>query len=60
MNLLTALAKVFKGYFDLIVLDAPCSGEGMFRKQPDAMDYLELRFIQVNVLACKEKFWRMQ
>lgn len=33
------LAKAFKGYFDLIVLDAPCSGEGMFRKQPDAMDY---------------------
>lgn len=33
------LAKVFSGYFDLIVLDAPCSGEGMFRKQPDAMDY---------------------
>ena len=33
------LTKVFKGYFDLIVLDAPCSGEGMFRKQPDAMDY---------------------
>ena len=33
------LAKVFKGYFDLIILDAPCSGEGMFRKQPDAMDY---------------------
>ena len=33
------LAKVFSGFFDLIVLDAPCSGEGMFRKQPDAMDY---------------------
>lgn len=33
------LAKVFSDYFDLIVLDAPCSGEGMFRKQPDAMDY---------------------
>ena len=33
------LAKVLKGYFDVIVLDAPCSGEGMFRKQPDAMDY---------------------
>lgn len=33
------LAKVFPAYFDLIVLDAPCSGEGMFRKQPDAMDY---------------------
>lgn len=33
------LAKVFPAFFDLIVLDAPCSGEGMFRKQPDAMDY---------------------
>lgn len=33
------LAKVFKGYFDMIVLDAPCSGEGMFRKQPDATQY---------------------
>ncbi|GGE28131.1 RsmF rRNA methyltransferase first C-terminal domain-containing protein [Streptococcus himalayensis] len=33
------LAKVFGGYFDMIVLDAPCSGEGMFRKDPAAMDY---------------------
>ena len=33
------LAKVYQGYFDLIVLDAPCSGEGMFRKQPDATQY---------------------
>lgn len=33
------LVKVFKGYFDMIVLDAPCSGEGMFRKQPDATQY---------------------
>lgn len=33
------LAQVFEGYFDLIVLDAPCSGEGMFRKQPDATQY---------------------
>ena len=38
------LAKVFKGYFDVIVLDAPCSGEGMFRKQPDAMDYWSLDY----------------
>ena len=34
-----SLAQVFEGYFDLIVLDAPCSGEGMFRKQPDATQY---------------------
>jgi 16S rRNA C967 or C1407 C5-methylase (RsmB/RsmF family)/NOL1/NOP2/fmu family ribosome biogenesis protein len=24
------------GFFDLVVADAPCSGEGLFRKQPDA------------------------
>lgn len=33
------LAQVFPAYFDMIVLDAPCSGEGMFRKDPAAMDY---------------------
>jgi len=26
------------GFFDVIVVDAPCSGEGLFRKQPDAVD----------------------
>ena len=25
------------GFFDLILLDAPCSGEGLFRKEPGAM-----------------------
>jgi NOL1/NOP2/fmu family ribosome biogenesis protein len=25
------------GFFDVIVIDAPCSGEGMFRKDPDAI-----------------------
>ncbi|MCK3941350.1 23S rRNA methyltransferase [Streptococcus suis] len=33
------LAKVFPAYFDMIVLDAPCSGEGMFRKDPAAIQY---------------------
>lgn len=33
------LAKTFKGYFDLIVFDGPCSGEGMFRKDPAACQY---------------------
>ncbi len=33
------LAKVFPSYFDMIVLDAPCSGEGMFRKDPAAIQY---------------------
>jgi 16S rRNA C967 or C1407 C5-methylase (RsmB/RsmF family)/NOL1/NOP2/fmu family ribosome biogenesis protein len=26
------------GYFDLIVVDAPCSGEGLFRRDPAAME----------------------
>ena len=33
------LAKIFPHFFDMIVLDAPCSGEGMFRKDPDAIQY---------------------
>ena len=28
------LAEVYPGYFDKILIDAPCSGEGMFRKDP--------------------------
>lgn len=28
------LAESFSGYFDKILVDAPCSGEGMFRKSP--------------------------
>lgn len=26
-----------EGFFDVIVVDAPCSGEGLFRKDPDAI-----------------------
>ena len=32
------LAERFPGYFDCIVVDAPCSGEGMFRKEPAALE----------------------
>ncbi len=28
------LTEYFRGYFDKILVDAPCSGEGMFRKSP--------------------------
>ncbi|MDE7211890.1 MAG: RsmB/NOP family class I SAM-dependent RNA methyltransferase, partial [Lachnospiraceae bacterium] len=31
------LAERFGGYFDRILVDAPCSGEGMFRKSPAIM-----------------------
>lgn len=30
------LSKSFPGFFDKILVDAPCSGEGMFRRNPQA------------------------
>lgn len=32
-----ALAQRLPGYFDGVLVDAPCSGEGMFRKEPAAL-----------------------
>lgn len=32
------LAKNFPGFFDVILVDAPCSGEGMMRKDEEAMN----------------------
>ena len=32
-----ALAKHFPAFFDTVVVDAPCSGEGMFRKEEQAV-----------------------
>lgn len=31
------LAEKFEGFFNKIIVDAPCSGEGMFRKDKDAV-----------------------
>lgn len=32
------LADKYKSFFDKIIVDAPCSGEGMFRKEPQAVE----------------------
>jgi len=31
------VASAYPGYFDAILVDAPCSGEGMFRREPAAL-----------------------
>ena len=36
-----------EGYFDVIVVDAPCSGEGLFRKDPDAMTEWSIDNVQL-------------
>lgn len=46
-----ALAKMFEAYFDRIMVDAPCSGEGMFRKNADACD----EWSPENVLLCAKR-----
>lgn len=40
------LSPIFPDYFDKVLVDAPCSGEGMFRKDPDAMSYWSLDYVQ--------------
>jgi 16S rRNA C967 or C1407 C5-methylase (RsmB/RsmF family)/NOL1/NOP2/fmu family ribosome biogenesis protein len=40
-------------WFDVVVTDAPCSGEGLFRKDPDAVR--EWSLAQVDVCAARQK-----
>ncbi|MGQ7889350.1 RsmB/NOP family class I SAM-dependent RNA methyltransferase [Paenibacillus sp. WC2504] len=40
------MLNVFQGYFDKILIDAPCSGEGMFRKEEDMMQQWERHSVQ--------------
>ncbi len=45
------LAKTFPHTFDLITVDAPCSGEGMFRKEEIAID----EWSEENVKMCAKR-----
>ena len=45
------LSKMYRAYFDLVVADAPCSGEGMFRKSEESI----AEWSEENVLACAKR-----
>lgn len=44
-----------EGYFDVIVVDAPCSGSGLFRKDPDAIS----EWSEDNVALCSQRQQRI-
>lgn len=43
------------GFFDAIIVDAPCSGSGLFRKDPDAVS----EWSEQNVQLCSERQQRI-
>lgn len=45
------IAKIFPCTFDMIMVDAPCSGEGMFRKEEIAVD----EWSEANVKMCAKR-----
>ena len=45
------LCRKLEGYFDKVLVDAPCSGEGMFRKNPEAVK----EWSREHVLSCAER-----
>ena len=51
-NLDTAeIKKMFSSYFDVVIADVPCSGEGMFRKNDEAIS----EWSEENVKLCAER-----
>lgn len=58
------LAGMFTEYFDRIMVDAPCSGEGMFRKNEQACEEWSPENVQIcaarqqEILACAASMLR--
>ena len=44
----------FREFFDLLVVDAPCSGEGMFRKEPKAVEQWSVSNVEMCAKRQKE------
>ena len=45
----------FEEWFDVVAVDAPCSGEGMFRKSAEACE----QWSEANVAMCAERQWEI-
>ncbi len=43
--------KLYRDFFELVIADVPCSGEGMFRKSDEALS----EWSEENVLACARR-----
>ncbi len=58
------LAEVFPGYFDRVLVDAPCSGEGMFRRSETAREEWSLENVRLcagrqdGILDCAARMLR--
>ena len=46
-----SLCDGFEGAFDAVLVDAPCSGEGMFRKEPEALSQWSMD----NICLCADR-----
>ncbi len=42
-----AVGNAFVGYFDKVLVDSPCSGEGMFRKHPNVLEEWTLDLVNM-------------
>jgi 16S rRNA C967 or C1407 C5-methylase (RsmB/RsmF family)/NOL1/NOP2/fmu family ribosome biogenesis protein len=51
----SARVAAFEKWFDIVAVDAPCSGEGMFRKSDEACE----QWSEANVAMCAERQWEI-